>query len=106
MRPMQAKVLDKIESLVEGTDYEAVRQAQYDNVGRVYVQLGFETVLDIHYDFQPDSCSFDVYSPKKDPSSDAHLVLHRMKYRDGEKFNAFFDSIQRAVRDHSMEEGS
>ncbi len=66
MRSMQDKVLAAIEQQVHrtadamGVTLEVVQQEGWANTGKVMVQRGFRTLLEVHYNFQHATCTLHI----------------------------------------------
>lgn len=57
MRSFQAKVLARVEEIAKAANLDLVQEAQFGNVGTIYAQRGWATVVTLRYDFQTRSGS-------------------------------------------------
>jgi hypothetical protein len=100
MKNMQTKILEAFERIAANAGLEAVQKGDSANTGHVYIQDGFDTLLDIRYSFQSGYCTLALRGPAVTAlgladSPPAYRVgpagtvtYHALKYADSERVKA------------------
>lgn len=63
MTTMQDRITAELQHITEAAGLKFVRNGDWANTGHIYVQQGWETVLDARYDFQTDGCTLYFTGP-------------------------------------------
>lgn len=106
MTSMQDKILGILKEVTpEGLDF--IQQGNWANTGHIYVQDGFDTQLDVAYQFNPTSCTIELsgfrvngskkywtdcpptyrhYAPATSAGrSKVSIAFHALDYTDGQR---------------------
>lgn len=113
MRKMQEKMLAAFEDAAVRAELEAVVQYDWGNTGHVYFQRGFDTLLDLQFAFNQETCSLSLSGllveraglADNPPEWRVHdrtpetVDYHSLKYNDGQRVKAMFDMLDDLLAD-------
>lgn len=63
MTTMQDRITAELQHITEAAGLKFVNNGDWANTGHIYVQQGWETLLDARYDFQTDHCTLHCTGP-------------------------------------------